>query len=189
MSLCAEPAELFSGKGAARFCEVDIMLFELKSVFVTEGETKGLEYELDMSQIDVDGVFPFNLPVRVKADASNRAGLVTLRLDCGFEYSRECDRCGEEVRRDMDMSFEHRLVQSLSGDAADDYIETPDFTLELDEVVISDILLTLPLKTLCKEDCRGLCPQCGANLNLGECGCDRRTVDPRLEILKQFMDE
>ena len=70
----------------------------------------------------------------------------------------------------------------------DDYIETPDFTVELDEVVITDILLNLPQKNLCKEDCKGLCPTCGVNLNTGSCACSGKTVDPRLEILKQLMD-
>ncbi len=71
----------------------------------------------------------------------------------------------------------------------DDYIETPDFTLELDEVVISDIILHYPQKYLCKDDCRGLCPKCGKNLNEGDCGCDRTQVDSRLEILKQLMED
>ncbi len=70
----------------------------------------------------------------------------------------------------------------------DDYIETPDFTVELDEVVISDILLDLPQKNLCRSDCKGLCPKCGQNLNSGKCECEGKTVDPRLEILKQLMD-
>ena len=70
----------------------------------------------------------------------------------------------------------------------DDYIETPDFTLELDDVVISDIFLSLPSKNLCRDDCKGLCQICGQNLNNGECSCDKRQTDPRLEILKQLID-
>ena len=88
----------------------------------------------------------------------------------------------------MNMSFEHRLIQTLADEENDDYIETPDFVLDLDETVISDVLLSLPQKNLCKEDCKGLCSQCGHNLNEGECDCDKKQVDPRLEILKQLMD-
>ena len=165
------------------------MLFELKTVFQNEGETKSLRYELDMSAIDTDGFFPFTEPVIVSAEAHNRTGIVTLELACKFTYDRVCDRCGEDASGIMEPVFEHKLVQSLADEGNDDYIETPDFVIELDDIVISDILLTLPRKNLCKEDCRGLCPSCGKNLNLGDCGCDRRTVDPRLEILKQLMDE
>jgi uncharacterized protein len=88
----------------------------------------------------------------------------------------------------MVMSFSHNLAQTLVDDGNDDYIETPDFKLELDEIVISDVLLSLPQKNLCKSDCKGLCSTCGQNLNLGECSCDKQNIDPRLEILKQLMD-
>ena len=164
------------------------MLFELKSVFQNEGEEKKVNYKLDIADIDIDGVFPFRTPIDVTATAKNRASLVSLTIRACFSYSRSCDRCSTDFTREMDMLFEHKLAQTLVDDGNDDYIETPDFKLELDEIVISDILLSLPQKNLCKEDCKGLCQSCGKNLNEGECTCDKRQIDPRLEILKQFMD-
>lgn len=164
------------------------MLFELKSVFQNEGEEKKVNYKLDIADIDIDGVFPFRTPIDVTATAKNRASLVSLIIDVCFDYSRNCDRCSEEFTRKMEMSFTHNLAQTLVDDGNDDYIETPDFKLELDEIVISDILLSLPQKNLCKSDCKGLCPVCGQNLNNDECSCDKRQIDPRLEILKQLMD-
>ena len=164
------------------------MLFELKSVFLNVGEEKELSYQLDISDIDIDGAFPFKSPVTVTATASNRASLVTLALNCRFDYQRSCDRCGEQCTVEQNMNFAHKLAQTLVDEGNDDYIETPDFTVELDEVVITDILLNLPQKNLCKEDCKGLCPTCGVNLNTGSCACNGKTVDPRLEILKQLMD-
>ena len=164
------------------------MLFELKSVFQNEGEEKQVNYKLDIAEIDIDGVLPFRTPIDVTATAKNRASLVSVTLDINFDYTRNCDRCGEEFTRHMNMSFIHKLVQTLADDGNDDYIETPDYKLELDEIVISDILLTLPQKNLCKDDCKGLCHICGKTLNEGDCSCDKRQIDPRLEILKQFMD-
>ena len=76
-----------------------IMLFELKSVFLNEGLEQQLSYGLDISEIDMDGVFPFTSPVAVTAIARNRAGLVTLTLHCGYDYTRSCDRCGEPFTR------------------------------------------------------------------------------------------
>lgn len=164
------------------------MLFELKSVFLNEGHEQQLQYTLDFTDIDIDGVFPFTSPVSVTATARNRASLVTLTLDCSYDYTRPCDRCGESVTRHEKKSFTHKLAQALADEGNDDYIETPDFTVELDEVVTSDILLHLPQKNLCQEGCKGLCPLCGHNLNNGDCGCVKKSVDPRLEILKQLMD-
>lgn len=164
------------------------MLFELKSVFLNEGYEQTLNEEIDLSKIDIDGVFPFTSPVSVTATARNRASLVTLTLLCSYDYTRSCDRCGETFTVREEKVFSHKLAQTLMDEGNDDYIETPDFTVELDETVISDILLNLPSKNLCKEDCKGLCPQCGKNLNGGECDCKAKTVDPRMEILKQLMD-
>ncbi len=143
-----------------------IMLFELKSVFLNEGLEQQLSYELDISEIDMDGVFPFTSPVAVTAIARNRAGLVTLTLHCGYDYTRSCDRCGEPFTRRENKTFVHDLAQTLVDEGNDD----------------------LPQKNLCKEDCKGLCPTCGVNLNTGSCACSGKTVDPRLEILKQLMD-
>ena len=165
-----------------------IMLFELKSVFQNEGEEKQVNYKLDIADIDIDGVFPFRTPIDVTATAKNRASLVSLTIRACFSYSRSCDRCSTDFTREMDMLFEHKLAQTLVDDGNDDYIETPDFKLELDDIVISDILLSLPQKNLCKDDCKGLCQICGKNLNEGDCSCEKREIDPRLEMLKQFMD-
>ena len=164
------------------------MLFELKSVFQNEGEEKQVNYKLDIADIDIDGVFPFRTPIDVTATAKNRASLVSLTIRACFSYSRSCDRCSTDFTREMDMLFEHKLAKTLVDDGNDDYIETPDFKLELDDIVISDILLSLPQKNLCKDDCKGLCQICGKNLNEGDCSCDKREIDPRLEMLKQFMD-
>ena len=127
------------------------MLFELKSVFQNDGETKELCYKLDMADIDIDGVFPFKTPVSVTAKAHNRASLITLDINCKFDYTRFCDRCGKEFTRQMDMNFSHKLAQTLVDDGNGDYIETPDFKLELDEVIVTDILLSLPQKNLCRR--------------------------------------
>ena len=165
------------------------MLFELKTVFLNEGSEQQLQYALDLSSVELDGVFPFTSPVSVTATARNRASLVTLTLDCVYDYRRSCDRCGEDFTRREQKHFAHMLAQTLVDEGNDDYIETPDFTVELDEVVLTDVLLHLPSMNLCREDCKGLCPQCGQNLNLGACGCRAKAVDPRLAVLQQLMDD
>ena len=111
-----------------------------------------------------------------------------LRLDVSFTYFGSCDRCGVDLQRDYKESFNHILVTSLSGDSDDEYIETPDYEIELDELVTEDILLELPGKLLCKDGCKGLCAKCGKNLNDGNCQCDNNRIDPRLEVLKQLLD-
>ncbi|HEV2439170.1 MAG TPA: DUF177 domain-containing protein [bacterium] len=64
-------------------------------------------------------------------------------------------------------------------------VETGD-TIDVTEVVRQHLVLALPLAPRCRDDCPGLCPRCGADLNDGPCGCDPREVDPRLEGLRRW---
>ena len=163
------------------------MILNLKEVFLQEGSKKAFEYSFSMSDIDISGVYPFVSPIMVKGEASNRAGLVDVNFDVSFTYNRPCDRCFKDVSRELNYQFNHRLVVSLQGDDNDDYIEVPDYTLDVDNCVQTDIILTLPVKFLCKEDCKGICPKCGKDLNDGECGCQTEEIDPRLEVLKELL--
>lgn len=164
------------------------MVLNLKDVFLNDGEKVNAQFEVELKPITLDGIYPFDSDARVCAEAENKLGFVSLTLNVSFDYSRPCDRCGKALKRELKFSFDHRLVAGLSDSEDDDYIEVPDFELELDDLVVSDILLDLPGKYLCSENCKGLCPDCGCNLNDTECTCQKGNIDPRLEILKQLID-
>lgn len=164
------------------------MVLELKDLFLTDGARLHDSYKLNMNNVKFDSLYPFVSPVDIEIDAENRAGLVKVTLNVKLDFAHPCDRCGTDTTRVLNYTFKHNLVVSLSGDDNEDYIETPDFKLNLDELVKADILLELPGKWLCSEECKGLCEKCGANLNLGDCSCDKRQIDPRLEVLKQLID-
>ena len=163
------------------------MLLDLRKVFLTEDEVLVSSYELVLSDMECNGCKPLNTPIKVSAKAVNRAGVVNLAVSAKFGYSAPCDRCGEETITSFDYGFDHTLVLSLEQENEGDYIETPDYILDLDELVTSDILLELPSKHLCSEDCKGVCPKCGANLNKFACKCDLQEIDPRLEALKSLL--
>lgn len=165
------------------------MLLQLKEVFLNEGRRLDVDYSLPMDGFDVNGDYPFKSPVEISASAVNRASLVELKVKTVFDYTTRCDRCFDDIVKHFEFTFTHGLAAKLIDDENDDYIETPDYTLELDEVVISDIFLNLPSKILCSEDCRGVCPECGKNLNHGDCDCNKTQIDSRLEILKQLIDD
>lgn len=164
------------------------MVLNLKDVFLNDGEKVEAQFTVELKPITLDGIYPFDSDASVLAKAENKLGFVSLTLDTSFVYSRPCDRCGKAMKKELSFSFDHRLVAGLSDSEDDDYIEVPDFELELDDLVVSDILLDLPGKYLCSEACKGLCPDCGCNLNEGECNCRKGNIDPRLEILKQLID-
>ncbi len=61
-------------------------------------------------------------------------------------------------------------------------------TIQLDDVVLENLLVSLPIKVLCQEGCRGLCPQCGKDLNVGECDCTIDDINPRMAKLGQLLN-
>ena len=143
------------------------MVLDLKQIFDVTGESTSFSYDLDLSEYALYGTRPFVTPVHVKGEVLNRAGVVTLDYTAQFTLSLACDRCLTDFTRD--------------------YIEAKDGMLDMDALAVSDILLDLPSKQLCSEDCKGLCPVCGVDLNHSVCQCKKKEIDPRLQALADLL--
>lgn len=115
------------------------------------------------------------------------------RVTAGLEL--QCARCLEAVPQNVDRKFE-LLYRPLGVDAGRDELSVTDAEAEigyyqgegilLEDVLREQLLLALPLKTVCREDCKGLCPRCGKNLNQEQCSCTVPMEDPRWEALKDI---
>lgn len=162
------------------------MKIDLKQLFDIPGERCQLDALLDLSKEQWHGLLPFTTPVKLTGVIENRAEVVTLSYQLTGELALNCDRCLTPFSRPLDESFSHILVRSLNTDN-DDYLVCADSMLDLSEQAMADLYLTLPNKVLCKEDCKGLCEQCGKDLNLGDCGCKQTNIDPRLAVLSQLL--
>ncbi|HUA14508.1 MAG TPA: DUF177 domain-containing protein [Verrucomicrobiae bacterium] len=118
-----------------------------------------------------------------------------LRGSLSVGLDLQCARCLEPVPQDVNRQFE-LLYRPLGADAGRDELSVTDAEAEigyyqgegilLEDVLREQVLLALPLKVTCREDCKGLCPHCGRNLNQGECGCVTPAEDPRWEALKDI---
>lgn len=146
------------------------MKLNLTRLFDITGERSEFEYNIPLENLsDLKG-YIFDSPVFVKGSVCNRAGIVKLEFTVDFSLHVICDRCLGESRREYTYSFEHIIVSSLNTDT-DEYVVAEENQLDLDELALSDLLLQLPSKLLCREGCRGLCTRCGQDLNESECGC------------------
>lgn len=164
------------------------MVLECKQLFDIPGEKSVLQFALDLSDYELFSFKPFQSPITVNGVVENRAGIVSLNMNCSFVMKLCCDRCLEEFERAFEESFSHILVRELSSEKDnDDYIVVDTDKLDLDDLVLSDILLVLPTKILCKEDCKGLCSVCGKNLNFDSCDCQKKEADPRLSKLSELL--
>lgn len=161
---------------------------DLERIFNNDGAQVVLEHSFDMSDYEVSGVHPIMSPVLVTGVIKNSTGIVNVSAKVELEYSNACDRCATATTRKYTVPVSHTLVTQLNDDSNDNFIVIPSMRLNLEELITEDILLYLPSKFLCKDDCKGLCPICGKNLNDGCCSC-KKPIDPRLEVLKQLLDK
>jgi uncharacterized protein len=128
-------------------------------------------------------VVPADEPVRVDATLERIPEGIVVRGEVDVTWTAECSRCLEPLRDTLavgiDELFEPHPVDgetyALQGDSID-----------LEQVVRDAVLLELPPAPHCREDCRGLCPTCGADRNAGDCGCVESDDDPRWAALRSL---
>ena len=163
------------------------MILDLEPIFNNEGMVKQFDYELDLSEQELNGSKPFASPVRISGHAGNYTGIVELHATADFVLETACDRCAKPISLPLATKIFHTLVTSLNDETNDELLLVNELRFNLDALITEDIFLDLPSKFLCNEDCKGICSKCGADLNAGPCSCEKE-VDPRLAALQQLLD-
>lgn len=111
------------------------------------------------------------------------------------EMEADCDRCLEAARFPLSLDFD-LVYQPLPAVMPEEVVLTPEETeiafyrglgIELADVVREQVLLALPMRRICRPDCRGICPVCGENRNLVNCGCRQEWVDDRWAVLRNLV--
>lgn len=150
-------------------------------------EELGLVDEVEVTPVEMRGSLSFDAPNYL------------LDATLAFAVKVPCDRCTAPVRQEIDCRLS-ALVAPASGrkeagggerELKEDelgVLEIAGDTLDTRPLVAEQVLLELPTHPLCREDCAGLCPTCGADLNLGPCGCRHEPVDPRWAGLAALRD-
>ena len=165
------------------------MKFDLLPILNADGRKLPLNLELDLIGREENGA-KFLTPVSVTGEFVNIGGSIELsaKADCGLEYM--CDRCCETFESEFTCSFEEVFKKEdtrVEDDNNPDAVILAGTAVEIDEIVLANVLVNLPTKRLCKEECKGLCAICGQNLNQSECSCDSRPTDPRFDILDKLL--
>jgi uncharacterized protein len=146
------------------------MKINLKQLFNITGESKDICCSIPEDELsDIRG-YSFSSPIEVNGRIYNKADVVYLDYSVDFTLSLVCDRCLKEFEKRYHFDFSHIVVPSVSVDN-DEYIVAEGESIELNDIAVTDLLLQLPTKILCKEDCKGLCMVCGCDLNESQCNC------------------
>ena len=174
------------------------MLINLTELFTRDGKEKDYTLHLDAKTFQTpDGVCSLAdaEPVRLRVVNTGDRMLV-LSGSAQFALMIPCSRCLELVKVPFSLTLERTLdMNQTDEDRVKDLDEQPylqGYNLDVDQLVRDELLLNLPMKVLCDEDCKGICNRCGANLNYETCDCDRSVPDPRMsviqDIFKQFKE-
>lgn len=165
------------------------MTVSLERLFSGECSEIRLDESFDFSAEEIQGAFPFAAPVKLTGKIEAKAQIVSLSAEAVVCYHGFCDRCAREAERVYRVPVNHILVEELQQeDDEDEFILVEDRRLDLERLTLEDIYLFLPAKFLCVDDCKGVCPQCGTNLNEASCNC-KKEIDPRLEALLSFLED
>jgi uncharacterized protein len=132
--------------------------------------------------------------VKVLARVEKTAQMIVVNAAVSAQANLLCDRCAEEYTADIRTKY--TMVYLFHEDEQGDYkaeevviLPSEHAVIDISDDVRQFILLRIPFKLLCKEDCKGLCPRCGTNRNIASCTCDVDEVDPRWEQLKKLTKE
>jgi uncharacterized protein len=166
------------------------MRFEIDRL-TEQGEPFAHTYDLEELLLEEDGA-RLSAPAEVGGRVSRKGQEVRLRGRVRAQVEARCDRCLKPALFPVEANFDERYVPAGEEVKSDETELHPDElsfsvyageTLDADELVREQILLALPARLLCREECKGLCPGCGADLNSEPCTCTRDEVDPRWAAL------
>ena len=146
-------------------------------------------------QIDLGDEGSVAVAAHLNGEVFRDASKVHLRGTVTTDVDLQCTRCAEPLTYPLDVQFDDVFVPAaeeasdseheLAGAELDEQL-IEETEIDLAEVVREQILLNLPEQVFCNEDCKGLCPQCGADLNKTDCDCGENDIDPRWAALKNL---
>lgn len=159
------------------------------------GRAFAFTYEEEQLSLDDDDA-RLKGRAEVRGTASRKDDEVRLRGEIRADVEVGCDRCLSRFSSPLTVEFDATFVSQAEVVRRPDNFELlpKDLALasydgeaiDIDEFVREQILLALPSRTLCRDDCKGLCPHCGADLNAERCSCEKGEIDPRWGALAEW---
>ncbi len=176
---------------------------------VDEIKDKGLVLEVeegpgdfpDLERLVAEGVLDLAAPVKTYLRAMFVSGMIEVEGQVETSVRLSCGRCLKPLELPVASEFSltfTRHLPDVEGEDEDDFeLSAEDMGLilfegdeiDLREAVQEQIVMALPLRALCRDECKGLCPKCGADLNEADCGCQRENFNLKFAALKDFKVE
>lgn len=173
------------------------MLINLYDVLSVPDKEITVKAELEDKQVTFQGEkmdISYKNPVSILLKHADK-NVVCVEFQVAVSVNRICSRCLGDVVCDYELNV-NRTINVEKKEACTDnsleydeicYIE--DCTLDVDMLVLDELYTILPMKILCKEDCKGICRVCGINLNESTCNCDQTVPDPRMAVFNDIFNQ
>ena len=168
------------------------MIIDVSGILKESGGRMSVSEKVDLNtgEAFLGEVYRFREPISVEGSISNNGKSLIFRAECEGTLETSCARCLKDIEAKVTFPVDENLVRAEDSENADeDSILFEGNTVEIDEIILNSFLMNVPSRFLCKEDCKGLCAKCGADLNEGDCGCDNESIDPRWAGLLDIMNE
>lgn len=166
------------------------MKIQISDIISGKDRSKKIDeiFNIESFEFEGDTIKPIT-PCKVNGVITSDNDVLVVTANIKTELEMVCSRCLDTFIYPIDIDIEERFTKSKELQDDEELIFVEDDTLDIIQIVENCIISTLPIKRLCKEDCKGLCSQCGTNKNVKECQCDDFDVDIRLAKLRELFGE
>ena len=139
--------------------------------------------ELDLSSQDL----PVIGKISIEGNIENAGDVLLMKAHLQAKVKRVCSRCLKEFEAQTEAQVEERYFPAETDELPEDALTYKFDVVDITEPLREGLIVNEPVQPLCKADCKGLCPICGADRNVVDCHCDTRTIDPRLQKLAELL--
>ena len=164
------------------------MRLNLKDIIHVPGASLPFEFQLDLSHLDFFGTKPLVNPLRVSGIVRNTASVLRLEGEAAATIRLVCDRCTRPFEAEKTVLLDTVLAAELEDEENDEMVLLDKGGLDLSELAMTAFVLSMEAKHLCSENCKGICPSCGTDLNETSCQC-KPMADPRFAALAQLLEQ
>ena len=160
------------------------MIIDISNIIKLEGAKEAFEGEVVFSEETDFGenIRPAN-PVRIRGVMENLGGMFDFHAEAEADMIFQCARCLKEFTKTVTVSMDERF----SKEGNEEYLKIEHNKADITDAVYMNLLLNLPQRVLCSEQCKGLCSSCGVDRNLSQCDCQKEEGDPRFAVLKNLL--
>lgn len=165
------------------------MEIQISDFVSKDNRHKVVDYEYNGSDFEFEGdIIKYDSSCKITGKVTSESGIIVLKANIKTKLKMKCSRCLEAFIYPVDIDIEERFTTDESLFDEEDVTVVSGDVIDITEIAQESIISSLPIKRLCKDDCKGLCPVCGCNLNYTQCDCQKEDVDLRFEALRSLFN-